>query len=237
MGTRGLTAREESLIADVHSEAELFHDDLQLRYFILGQSGHGTVFGVWKQAQREVETRNATLGRMDRDAACRRAELAYAHTRAQRWAFTAKARCERDKARQEVLHLRESEDTYQRQRAHVVRELKALLDVYASASKELGSVSPERRAELEEDYWTTRLQRQLNLQAISHTTSLDIGLLETLMSLPTACYSKVLSVIDNRDARAFIEKGLGSMRAPEAALHSLVAPTRQKELTECQSSS
>lgn len=211
MGTRGLSRQHEEVITQLMQDAQLYHDDIQLRYFIIGQSGHGTVFGMWKQCQMEIEARSTNLGRLDRDHACRVAELVYARVRSRRWAWTAKSKCERAKAQQEVLQLEESEGHTARQREHLLREIRIILDIAHVCQEQLGEITPESRHAFERLFWTSRLKKQLRLSLLSAGAP-EPGLIETIAYLPESMLAEVLSVIEQPEVLVGLKKSLGALR-------------------------
>ncbi len=223
----------------VLGDMRLYHDDVQLRCFVLNQNGHGSIWGIYRQCLMELDSRRCSLAGRKRDVRESHAELTYARVRASKRAWTAKGRRDRELARIEVTKYEESIQNLDQQVGEILRELRLILKVASHCKDQLGTVSDERRQKLNRSFWALRFTRQAKL-AYSTAGRLDAGMIDAMAHLPSKEYRQVM--------RELLECGIdidkpvtnlrrGSFRLDDECRLELIESGWQPKLVETSSAS
>lgn len=196
MGTSRLAIEETTSLDLVLADMRLYHDDIQLRCFVLSQNGHGTTWGIYRQALMELDSRRSSLAGRRRDQAVAVAELRYARAQVRGWGWTAKSRRTRELAAVDVGKYEDSVTALAVQVTNMLREIRLLLRVAEQCKEELGVINDERRAELNMEFWVAKFVRQARL-ALLGAGKLDTGLVDALMHLPEGAYESAMEQLSD----------------------------------------
>lgn len=194
MGASGLTQDHMNTMYRLLGDAQLYHDETQIRYFIVGQSGHGTIWGLHKQALLEMSAREDRLRSLKRDLRCAYASLAYALSRSRRWwAVWAKGTYDRIIAIEECDRHRQTIETHKRQLVDLQRELVILIGIANVCRAELPKVLDDAtRDKLNREFWVAKFVKNSRITLMT-LGRLEGGMIETLMHLPQDMYDTVVS--------------------------------------------
>jgi len=156
-----LTKRETILEQAVElADYERFHTEFQIEHFIIAGAGVSP-YGEWKQIRRELAGRLAGL-RGFRDS---KIENALETERLEKsWRWTRRGRTRRFVM---LRKLEESRADMIAAERDTVREIRAFRTRLAELVDRLGDLTPERRAELESDFWFRKLRASVALEVLS----------------------------------------------------------------------
>lgn len=208
MGAPRLDIQTQTALEHLLGDLRLYHDKTQLRCFVLSAEGHGTVWGIYRQCLRELDSRRTTLQGRRRDFAKAEIELKHSQSCARRWAWTAKGRRARDLAAVEVDMYRQAVGDLAFQISETTRELHLFIEVGQSCKEVLGTINDERRDELDQQFWETKFARQAEL-SLATTGKIDGGIVNLAIQLPEASFRRLMPHLGNIE----LIKGLDRLRA------------------------
>ena len=215
MGARELDRAKLDVLLD---DAQLYHDEMQLKYFIVSTNGHGTLYGMYRQVLMELDSRRGTLAERERDLEAAKVEHAYARAEgARRFAWTAKRRRERDLARIEARKWADSAVALRRQIADLTREMVVLVDLAGKLKGEIGVLTDDKRAELSTDFWLHKLGRSARLSG-----TVDSSIMELLLGLPPELYEQATRKL----GLPHVQSQLDGLRSERWALESDGTPAK-----------
>lgn len=191
MGQRGLSTDELEFLDSTLEDMPLFHDEVQLRHFIVTASGYGTVYGLFRQVRMELAARDTSSRTTQRERACARAELEYARARARAWAWTARGRRDRVLAANEADKWDHQLRTLEKQQREIAREIRVLIGVAKMCRDRLGVLTPEREQELAAEFWVSKLAHMLTISMATGNAP-DGAMLEHVMALPDDLFAKLV---------------------------------------------
>ena len=67
MGALGLDLQTQTTLSHLLGDLRLYHDATQLQHFVISGEGHGSVWGIYRQCLRELDSRRTTLAGRRRD--------------------------------------------------------------------------------------------------------------------------------------------------------------------------
>lgn len=153
------------------------HSELQIDSFILAESGC-TAYGMYVQCLRELDSRQDTLEGMKDDIATQQKELRERELR-----LTATLKLQRDVQREHDRFLMHA------------RALKA----------QVGELTTERRAALDDQMWIARITLNLAIEVFTNGIP-SAGTLATILSLPKDMQTQILATIPNqKEATAWLQ--------------------------------
>ena len=160
------------------------HSEYQIDHFIVGR-GNWTPWGRYRQALREIDKRLRGLSQLRDDRELAQVDLEELE---RTWVFRAATR-----RRNAVKHRRlEAQIQFlNRDIAECERELARLTAIAQGLKTQLGDLSPERRAALEEETWETRLRAMAGLDILTQGRITE-QTLSLLLSLPRSRRDPIL---------------------------------------------
>ena len=171
--------RLQELLAD----HQFYHSDLQIDHLILARSGAGTLGGLYKQALRELFKRYRILRGLYATRARTRIEL----DKVPWWKYVVRfvagaayRQCERIRQAEREL----SFDDLERNIADTEREFNRFLAHADALKRKVGPLTPERRTELDREYWCHTLRNSILQSALSGQRP-DGNTVEFLAALPS----------------------------------------------------
>jgi len=174
------------------------HSDLQMDYFITTRSG-GTVYGMYKQALRELSGRHNSLKTMQMDYQQALQDRADAH---RGWGFTARQR------RLRAIKVQKAQiaiDAMVASIAESERERDRFLDQCRRLKAEVGELTPEKRAQLDGEMWVYKIK---SMAAMDYITGgrLQRGTVELLQCVPNVLRRPLLDEVCAKDAAGALSK-------------------------------
>jgi hypothetical protein len=160
------------------SDHQIYHSDLQIDSFITTKTG-GTKYGMYKQALRELDARVHNLRSLYLQRAAMLESLEKLRKRrGWRWWFLSPL-----KKKLILVQAECSFDDMERNIAEVEREFRRFYAIASSLKDEIGELTPERRAELDEDLWRHNAKKAAALDIMS-TGRVGRSTIEMIQCLP-----------------------------------------------------
>jgi hypothetical protein len=158
-------------ISQLLHDHEPSHSSFQLEHFLLGRNGH-TVYGCYKQVLREMVARLPSL-----------VQIRHKMISGLCFEFAPVAEYSQVMSQIDQIEFRDR-----------VREFSNLCSYAVALKQTLGELSPERKRELEMEYWThyTKCLIARDFLAEGRITS---GTIEVIHSLPFHCRAQVLGYL------------------------------------------
>jgi len=159
-----------------------FHSDFQIDNFIVGRSGDD--WAKYKQALREIETRNTSLTNLREQLELSAWQSLYRRVaiwlRPRRIRLIYAARRRRSRAAL-VADISETE-----------RELKRFIELAKALRKHLGELTPERRKHLEAQTWFNKARQMILIDSIVNGGQPSEKTVEFILGLPMDMQNKLL---------------------------------------------
>jgi len=179
-------------IEEILADHQAKHSDLQMDYFITTRHG-GTVYGMYKQALRELHSRHTTLQGLyiDHDEAL----MAYADA-GKGWVFNARQRrskaIRKERTTMALRAIRTSIKDTERERDRFLAQARLL-------KHEVGELTPAKRAVLDGEMWTHKIK---SMAAMDYMTAgvLGRGTIELLQCVPNVIRRKLLAEVCSAQA-------------------------------------
>ena len=142
------------MLEELKKDFEMFHSSIQIKDFILLKNGE-TEWGVYKQALRELTSREQSIRSMYASIAKTKIDLEEIQDKLSRVAIP-----DKDSFQNRRLRIQEAELIYSIKDAEaalkdVEREFSIFYNVAIQLKQKLGEITKERRKQLDRDYWVT----------------------------------------------------------------------------------
>ena len=180
----------EKEFKELLSDHLIYHSDFQIDHFITTKAG-GTVYGMYCQSLRELDTRYAVLKDMMVDLKLDELEaksieggMKHAKTQNQREMFRLKA-----------LKKRMAIEGAERALFHKIREFVRFYYQAKALKEEVGDLGGTRRAILERETWLYKLRLHAYIDIVS-TGRVSNGVFENILSLAEADRKELLADIE-----------------------------------------
>lgn len=163
------------MLEELKKDFQMFHSSIQIKDFILLKNGE-TEWGVYKQALRELTSREQSIRSMYASIAKTKIDLEEIQDKLSKVAIP-----DKDSFQNRRLKIQEAELIYSIKDAEVAlkdveREFSIFYNVAVQLKQKLGEITEERRKQLDRDYWVThtklmiardlRNQHQLSAETI-----------------------------------------------------------------------
>jgi len=173
---------------------QLYHDRIQIRHLILGMHGNGSVWGQYRQLQRELHARSGAHKQHEwnRRQAVAEASINFKASRA--W-WRSKAKRDLSRVDYEIAQARVVD--IDSQIADLERELAEFLAVGDELRADLPEnlADPATRDALDRGYWVTKLGNDVK-QGVRLGGVMPEGVVKTMLFLPPDMFNDIISQAD-----------------------------------------